>query len=159
MLAQPQLTRAYLKKVTFDAQGKYTEDGTPIHVQFNPSKLTVQRQPRTRKEGASQTPGPGSTLSLELHFDATALAPNEFGQVGEKGVQGRTEPLISLYEEYHKPSDPGHKKTGVLFVWGKFLFAGVITSIGESLEFFAADGTPLRSKLSISIQTPPLDKD
>ena len=37
------------------------------------------------------------------------------------------------------------------FQWGSFLFEGVMDSMDETLEFFSADGRPLRAKVSISI--------
>ena len=39
----------------------------------------------------------------------------------------------------------------MIFEWGTFLFEGYIDSFGETLDFFAAEGVPLRSTVSLSI--------
>ncbi|VVB89320.1 Uncharacterised protein [uncultured archaeon] len=40
---------------------------------------------------------------------------------------------------------------GVRFIWGSFMFDGVIESINENLEFFSEDGKPLRASIALSI--------
>jgi hypothetical protein len=47
--------------------------------------------------------------------------------------------------------DPKYIPPGLRFLWGSFIFEGVVDSISENLEFFSAEGRPLRSKISISL--------
>ena len=49
------------------------------------------------------------------------------------------------------PQGEGMAPPAVRFTWGSFLFEGVMDSMDETLEFFSADGRPLRAKVSISI--------
>lgn len=39
----------------------------------------------------------------------------------------------------------------VRFIWGSFQFDGMMDSLEESLEFFSADGKPLRANLSVAM--------
>ena len=39
------------------------------------------------------------------------------------------------------------------FDWGSFRFDGIVDSIEESLEFFSADGRPLRSSIQLALST------
>lgn len=154
MPTPPKLSRAFLQKVTFDAAGGFTEEGEKVTVQFNPQTLTVTYGARGIKQtGAQLTPGPGSTLKLDLHFDVSALAPNEFSGPAGQGVSGMTRKIIQFFEHYDQPGQQ-HKETGVQFVWGKFLFVGVVTGLSETFDYFAADGTPLRSKIGFTLKTP-----
>ncbi len=36
-------------------------------------------------------------------------------------------------------------------MWGNFKFTGVVSRIGEELDYFASDGTALRAKVSLSL--------
>src|SRR5262249_53490533 len=40
---------------------------------------------------------------------------------------------------------------GLRFAWGTFQFDGVVDSMQETLDYFAADGTPLRSTVTLEI--------
>jgi LysM repeat protein len=39
----------------------------------------------------------------------------------------------------------------VRFSWGTFIFRGIITSIEETLDYFAEDGTPLRATVTLGM--------
>ena len=42
---------------------------------------------------------------------------------------------------------------GVRFLWGTFLFEGVVDSITERLEYFSSDGRPLRANVSLGMSS------
>lgn len=46
----------------------------------------------------------------------------------------------------------------VRFSWGEFVFDGVVDSLNQSLDLFAADGRPGRARLSIRMSRPWIDK-
>jgi hypothetical protein len=66
--------------------------------------------------------------------------------------------MTSLVAQMMKPKGTAQQqkqKKGipaiVIFEWGTFLFEGYIDSFNETLDFFAAEGVPLRSTVSLSI--------
>jgi hypothetical protein len=129
-----------------------------VEVQFNPQTLTVRFSNQvtgTEQIGgaARQFVGKGSTtLSLDLWFDVTA--PSAKGSVQSKDdVRQLTKEVIYFIkpEERIVDGEKGLLPPGVRFVWGTFLFEGFVDSLSEALEFFSADGKPLRSKISLSI--------
>jgi len=46
----------------------------------------------------------------------------------------------------------GLKPMGCLFQWGKVVYKGVVKSIKEDYTLFLADGTPVRSELTLTLQ-------
>jgi hypothetical protein len=97
--------------------------------------------------------GAGTTsLSLELWFDATRPLPN--GEKAEDGdVRKLTEKVAYFITPQEEVEENKWKPAGVRFLWGTFMFDGVMDSLQENLEFFSEDGKPLRARLSISISS------
>jgi hypothetical protein len=118
-----------------------------VDVQFNPASLKLQLTNdtaggRTHGHQAEQHLGEGSTqLSFDLHFDTADTGDNVRKQV-------------ELVEKFVKASVPGSKKAPprVKFHWGEFIFEGVMTGLQEEIDFFSAEGVPLRSKVSVTIK-------
>jgi hypothetical protein len=81
-------------------------------------------------------------LSVELWFDASA-------RPGAGDVRADTQKVLYFFKPI--PQGDGLAPPPVRFSWGSFLFEGVMDSMDETLEFFSADGRPLRAKVSISI--------
>jgi hypothetical protein len=53
-----------------------------------------------------------------------------------------------------KPSKKDRNKVtppGVRFLWGSFIFDGLVDSLEESLEFFSPQGRPLRASMSLAL--------
>ncbi len=125
-----------------------------VKVQFNPETLTVnfsnQKAGGDQRGGSAiQFVGQGTTkLSLDLWFDATV-------DDAEDDVRKLTEKVNYFIKPTKKGSGKNAKwiAPGVRFIWGTFLFDGIIDSINEKLEYFSEDGKPLRSMLSISISS------
>lgn len=158
------LTKAELQEL--DESGQPTADRSNwSKVQFNPETLKVSfsnqvvapenakgdSKPRPgdqRGNAAIQYVGKGATkLSVQLWFDVSA----ETGQ-SERDVQQLTSKVA--YFITPKPSQLD-KNTflppSVRFAWGTFQFDGIMESMEESLEYFSAEGVPLRAGVTISL--------
>jgi hypothetical protein len=154
-----------------EANPERTLPDSRVPVQFNPEtlKLTYSNQlappndPRggdtgattgasTDKRGTSgiQFSGKGSTkLSLQLWFDVTALPTAETPTSDVRRLTQKVAHFITP-----RPSLKDRSKLvppALRFIWGTFRFEGVMDSFDESLEFFSADGQPLRANVSLSI--------
>ncbi len=129
-------------------------------VQFNPETLKVSysnqlagkddKKTGSQADGNSgvQYVGSGSTkLGLQLWFDVTAPMP--VGQPAVDDVRRLTKQITELM----KPKEHKGKfsTSEVCFEWGSFKFVGIIDALEESIEFFSADGVPLRASMSVSM--------
>lgn len=146
------LKKATLQEISADAGAKPVP-GTEIEVQFNPASLKLDLANRveggdTRGRQNRQYLGKTSTtLSFDLHFDTadqgTADAP----------VSVRT--LTASVERFVLPKGQGNTKEKppkARFHWDELVIDGIIESISIDFELFAANGTPLRAKLGVSIK-------
>ena len=135
-----------------------------VSVQFNPETLKVSfaNQIQTpegagdqRGSPAQQFVGAGTTkLTLQLWFDVNA--PQE----GETllDVRKMTEKISYFITPKKNPKD--EKKfipPGIRFIWGSFQFEGLMESLEESLEFFSADGIPLRASMTMNLTQQKID--
>jgi len=128
-------------------------------VQFNPETLTVtytnQSAGGDQRGGAAiQFVGKGTTkLALELWFDVTEPLPD-----GSREPSGDVRKLTEKVNHFIKPKPAEGEEDkwippGVRFLWGTFLFEGIVDSITERLEYFSADGKPLRANVSLSLSS------
>jgi hypothetical protein len=112
----------------------------PAH--FNPATLELTVSTRLgpsqdKTQGSRQVVNEGTAkLSVELVFDTTGSLKNVCDttrQVAQLlGYQGRPPPLVT-------------------FEWGAFRFKGIVDSFKETLDFFSADGVPLRSTVALTM--------
>ena len=144
------LEKAELREL--DAKFNEVRDGAKMRVQFNPETLKVSfanqvKTPEGSQGGtaALQFVSTGTTkLSLQLWFDVTAPQVD----TDDKDVRKLTKRVA----QYMMPSDKNPKAPpAVRFVWGTFVFDGVMESLEESLEMFSPDGRPLRASVSVSL--------
>lgn len=145
------LEKATLQKVESDFKNVSSPDHK-VTVQFNPEtlKVTYANQISTptapRNQGgtpAHQFVGAGTTkLSLQLWFDVTA-----------EGAQERDVRELTQKVAYFITPDEDNNNIipAVRFVWGSFLFDGLMESLDESLEFFSAEGIPLRASMTLGL--------
>jgi hypothetical protein len=119
--------------------------GAPFELQFNPASLeyTVSNEfdDRNGNNGARQFVKKSSgKLSMTLVFDTT-----------ETGVSVRdvTAHISGLLE----PAKDGSKQFApkVEFGWGSYRFRGVVEQFKETLDFFSAEGVPLRSSIALTL--------
>lgn len=146
-----ELKKATLQEIKSDEAG--TPLDAPVEVQFNPTTLRLQinntveggqSQGRQARQfiGASST-----TLSLDLIFDTADEGTTD----KPRNVREKT----ALVEKFVLPKGTGQDKQAppkVRFNWGTLILDGVIDSISLDFDLFAADGTPLRAKVGISIK-------
>lgn len=156
-----QLEKATLQKIESDFETLSSPDHK-VTVQFNPEtlKVTYANQISTptapRNQGgtpAHQFVGAGSTkLSLQLWFDVTAEMP---AGAPERDVRELTQKVAFFItpDEQNNNIIPA-----VRFVWGSFVFNGLMESLDESLEFFSADGIPLRASMTIGLMRQKITK-
>ncbi|GMU59036.1 MAG: hypothetical protein AMXMBFR34_07990 [Myxococcaceae bacterium] len=131
-------------------------EGAPIPVQFNPQtlKLTLSNQVTdggTRGNQARQFSGKSSTeLAFDLHFDTA----DEGETNSPRSVREKTRQV----EQFVLPEpDPANGERRLVpprvrFVWGDLRIEGVISSLAIDFDLFAANGVPLRAKMSVSIK-------
>nr|WP_145552508.1 hypothetical protein [Variovorax boronicumulans] len=119
--------------------------GAPFELQFNPASLeyTISNEfdDRNGNNGARQFVKKSTgKLSMTLVFDTT-----------ETGVSVRdvTAHISGLLE----PAKDGSKQFApkVEFGWGSYRFRGVIEQFKEALDFFSAEGVPLRSSIALTL--------
>ena len=122
--------------------------GSPHDVQFNPASLKVGLTNRIQDEDTSGTGGQPrqntrvttSKLETELIYDTTETGSD---------VRIKTKELKDM--AIAGPATPP-APAKVEFRWGNFKFVGVIESLNETLDFWAAEGVPLRSTIQLVIQ-------
>jgi hypothetical protein len=131
---------------------KEIEPHTWTTVQFNPETLKVSFSNALKTpEGSGQSGkaalqyvGAGGTkLSLQLWFDVSAP------QMEEPKVNDvrRLTQRVAYFITPKKTKVPPVAR----FIWGTFVFDGVMESLEESLEMFSPDGRPLRASVTVSL--------
>ena len=124
-----------------------TTDGQPavnFPVHFNPASLqyTVsnkeQGQGAKKKQHVSET---SAQLSMDLVFDTTDTSRDVRVDTGE---------LVKLLSPDAKAKKAPRM---VEFSWGTYSFTGVIEQYKETLDFFSADGVPLRASVSLTLSS------
>ena len=155
----PQLIKAELREIRYDnsQQAEEINPDQTVKVQFNPESLKVnfanQKAGGDQRGGSAvQFVGAGTTkLSLDLWFDAAR--PLADGSLEANGDVRRLTQKVAYFITPVKAEGEEDKwiPPSVRFLWGTFLFDGVMDSMNESLEYFGADGKPLRAKVSIGL--------
>ena len=153
----PNLLKARLEEISWNKEKQVIDGAHKVPVQFNPDSLKVNLSNQTsggdqRGGSAIQFVGAGTTkLSFDLWFDVTNPEHNQ------RQVKGFIPDDVRLLTEevafFMKPNPSGDKfiPPGVRFIWGRFLFEGIMESLNEEVSYFSEDGRPLRAKLSVSL--------
>jgi Contractile injection system tube protein len=123
---------------------KTTDRGPAVNfpVHFNPASLqyTVsnkeQGQGSKKKQHVSET---SAQLSMDLVFDTTDTGRDVRLDTGE---------IVKLLSPDAKAKKAPRM---VEFSWGSYSFTGVIEQYKETLDFFSADGVPLRASVSLTL--------
>lgn len=158
-----------------DAGGNLlNNDYSPFPVQFNPESLKVtyanQVAPPSNATGGgtsgtsndqtdtstTQFVGKGTTkLTVQLWFDVSSVIPNELQRfvATRKDVRLLTEKVTYYIKPKGEPENnpQRYRPPAIAFIWGTFRFDGILESLDETLEFFSADGVPLRASMSLSM--------
>jgi len=126
-------------------------DGGPIPVQFNPTSLKIDRTndssggPDTRAQRRNRPNEGHATLTLDLEYDTAEGGPD--GRPLD--VRMRTQDVRQFAEP--PKNKPKQAPPRLRFVWGSFTFDGIVTRIGEEIDYFSVDGMALRAKVSLTI--------
>lgn len=143
------LVKAQLQEVKADQN--QTVEGSAIPVQFNPAslrlKLTNQSSGgRSRGRQARQNNGQSSSvLSMDLVFDSA----DEGTRTAPVSVREKT----NRVERFVLPKENTSDAPPLLrFEWDKIIIVGIVESLDINFEHFAANGAPLRAKMSLSIK-------
>jgi hypothetical protein len=124
----------------------------PITVHFNPASLvyTVENSSKQQSAGpkkrqfAAQFSG---KLTMDLQFDTTGSGEDVRATTG----------LVAKFMQASSasgtnPSSGNAQAPPVLsFEWGAYEFKGTMESFKETIDFFSADGIPLRSLVSVGL--------
>ena len=157
----PQIVRAKLIPMTGDRPD--TDESTHIDVQFNPSTLRVTLANTLRPArggGASQyVDRSESSLAVELVFDTSVQASFGGGTAGSQTVAANTDVRSltrRIADAFMQPQPTRHGQPlaprRCRVQWGSFQFTGMLASYGETLDFFAPEGIPLRATLALSFK-------
>ena len=159
------MAKATLVPITQDSQGNWSPSGAPtITVHFNPQSLKISYSnnvvttPQSKEQAAPQKVStPSAKLSLELLFDTSEdgtdvrSITSGLAQIAAPGNTGSGPTPPSGGDA--PPTDAGGTDTpqGISFQWNSFIFNGTMDSLDETLDYFAEDGTALRSTISMTI--------
>jgi len=148
----PTLEPATLCEISADAQATPVS-GTEVALQFNPASLKLQLANKveggdTKGRQTRQYLGKTSTtLTFEVHFDTaddgTTSTP----------VSVRTK--TAMIERFVLPKGKGNTKQAppkARFHWQELVFDGIIDDLNIDFDLFAANGTPLRAKMTVSMK-------
>ena len=143
------------------AKAEVVISGQTIPVQFNPLSLQVEITNSINQQGEAGGTNQVSTqssakLGLDLLFDTSAAGED---------VRSKTRPLraaVRAPQDAQGGGDSAASDAGAAFVpplvtfqWGTFTFSGIAESYRETLDFFSADGVPLRAQVAMSLKEQP----
>jgi hypothetical protein len=128
-----------------------TVPGTEIVLDFNPESLKVSLA-NNNKGGSQPAGGSGkqflgngtSSLSVEFVVDSTADSSD---------VRRKTQKMARFVaaKEDARTEEERRKPPRVRFEWGSFIFEGVVDSLDETLDYFGANGVPMRATVSLKL--------
>lgn len=135
----PELKKAILKD---------HDRGSELPVCFNPKELSVEKQVQWKpQEGAISDEPPEefgkptpATLSVTLHFDTYEQKKSVVDTYTQK-----LEKMALIIDEKKRPPLCS-------FVWGKFVFQGVVESLTQKFTMFLSDGTPVRCEATLKMK-------
>ena len=115
-----------------------------IEVKFNPTSLQYvitneMKDPSKGNKKKQYVSKSTAKLTMDLVFDTTDEGAD---------VRIHTHKIAKLMQ-------PDTKKNNappvVLFAWGNFMFQGMVDGFKETIDFFSANGIPLRSSVNVSM--------
>lgn len=147
-----QVAKAYLIEIenyTTDVNQKAEGDKkTKVEVHFNPQTLKLKFA--NQNAGGDQPNGASaqnvgnltSDLSVELLFDTT-----------EEGSDVRELTKKVAYFIMPKEGEANRTPPRTRFQWGSLVFEGIADALEETLDYFSAEGVPLRATLSLTLKS------
>jgi len=135
---------------------------TYIEVCFNPKEYSLEKSVEWDAEKAfADAPTPEfkapkpMTLSVTLQFDTYEERTN----VRDKWVR-QIEKLTLMTGDLPNDGKSAKSKSDkqkfrpptILFIWGRFIFKGVVESLSQKYTMFLSDGTPVRAECALKIR-------
>lgn len=118
-----------------------------VVVQFNPTSLSYSVQNTLEKKGRDANAKQFvAQTTAKLEFDLVFDSTHDGGD-----VRAETDKIKQYLNPGDKASNKDQAPALVGFRWGTFLFKGIVESFKEALDFFSAEGVPLRSTLKIGL--------
>lgn len=149
-----------LQKATIAELDENNAEKDSFPVQFNPTTLRLTLNNRVegnQSQGRQvrQFVGPSSTtLALDLVFDTADEGSSE----SPRSVREKTKKI----ERFLIPRGTGQQENApprLRFTWGDLIVDGVVDSLTIDFDHFAANGVPLRAKVTLSIQGQDRDRE
>lgn len=149
----PHLEKAKLQPVRADRNN--SPAGDAVDVQFNPTSLRLRLSNQTeggRSRGRQrrQHTGTSSTvLTMQLVFDTADETTGSADAPQAVSVRTRT----AMVEQFVLPREDGSETPPLVkFSWNELVIIGIVENVDIDFDLFAADGVPLRAKVSLSIK-------
>jgi hypothetical protein len=145
----PDEHKAKLYKVNQAAPSQEPGVGSPdaVLVQFNPTALSYSVQNTLEKKGRDANAKQFvSQTTAKLEFDLVFDSTHDGGD-----VRAETDRIKQFLNPGDKSSNKSQAPALIGFRWGTFVFKGIVESFKENLDFFSAEGVPLRSTLKIGL--------
>ena len=129
--------------------GQNDEVADWIDVQFNPASLQLQvsnelkdTKNNERKQYIAKA---NAKLSMDLQFDTTDTGEDVTSTT--RRLQAFIAPPMPPGQQTRPQSPP----PVVVFEWGRLKFKGIAESYKETIDFFSANGVPLRSAVNLTL--------
>ena len=148
---------ATIQEWNLAAAGSGAPVGAILTVDFDPKSLQLKyavslqnsgQQTQTsgvqRNKAPAQWTSETTTLTMQLVFDSTTTG---------QSVQLKTDQLVQLTQPSAVPAGSKTPPSGKVmrFKWGEFCFYGSVTSIDQTIDYFA-NGRPLRATIDLTLQ-------
>jgi len=148
---------ATIQEWNLAAAGSGAPVGASLTVDFDPKSLQLKyavslQSPgqQTQASGVQRNKAPAqwtsetTTLTMQLVFDSTTTG---------QSVQLKTDQLVQLTQPSAVPAGSKTPPSGKVmrFKWGEFCFYGSVTSIDQTIDYFA-NGRPLRATIDLTLQ-------
>ena len=125
----------------------------PIVVHFNPASLVYTLENSTSQQGgdpkrrqyAGQFTG---KLTMDLQFDTTDTGEDV------RTITNQVAAFMASSAQANKTKSSGANPPAqpvLSFEWGSYQFKGIMESFKETIDFFSAEGVPLRALVSIGL--------
>lgn len=146
-LPAPFLWKAYLRALP---------DGALIWVHFNPASLvyTVENSGRQQKKDPKRRQFAGQftgKLTMDLQFDTTHTGDDVRETTNKIAMFMQSSPQANQAGKGNASGANAPAQPVLLFSWGLYDFKGYMESFRETIDFFSADGVPLRATVSIGL--------
>ena len=131
-----------------------TAEGERVDCTFNPESLRVSiskpQPPQSSGNDQAAVDSNNVRLDVTLFFDTT-----DTGEDVREGHYDRKDGT-NVLKALAGPTDGAPAPT-TIFAWGTFRFTGAIETLTETLDFWSAEGVPLRSTVQLSMAGNQLD--